>query len=1037
MATVEEKILEIKMKIEGANSVKELKEVIEELTPEMTSLDTASEDYSKTVDLMVKAQEKLTTAMKVGKSQISAQENSYNALVNKMAALKKVQKAVTDDASRQRLAEEINTINDQLKAYDQANGVYVRNVGNYKSALEGFDGVVVSFGDRMKEAMDTLEPTKQKFESVQKIATGVASGFAALQGVTALLGIENENLEKSLVKVQAAMAIAQGIGGLKDLYEGVARWGVAFGETTKKAEQMAEVVENVNEVSESAADIAKTAAAASSASAAASAADTTAKGAQTVATEAATVAQKGLNTAMKANPIGLVIVAITTLVGLFAWLKDDIVELFGGTEKLNKVWNTFSVVLSGVGNVIKQFMLSPVKMLITEIKTLIEVVGSVAQGDFKGAWEAMKKGFSDVVDAAKDTYNVIGNYQEAAAKKSAEINEKQRQEEAEKREKELENYIKDMEAKSDKDWKYSEEGKKAYEELYKRRGEMYKKDSNEYRQNQRDMWLYNKDYQERITKKEEEANKKRLETTKKTLDEAKKAKEKALQEYQNYVDNYLKTDREKLVEEQEKRIKALDDAYNDGKGEIDEETYVEKSKELLDKLSVEEQTFDFNIQITDFEKKIKEVENFVRNREFIFKTSVEFEGDEEGVESYFSQLGLDCIKYSQEFVDKVNKDIEEALVGIDYTRAIEAQAAHIATTYNNQIDAVTEALKVAQYRFDQFKEQYGEDNELTQKALNEVDKYWGERLKLESEKFRDISNLRVSYLEKQIEDEEKALEATILIEDNKYAKKMQTYNGLIDFENNYITQTKLLREVEKSISDARIATWQTEVEQYKKAAEDMKITAEERAKAEAKVAELTAKIKQEEIQRDNIQTQLKIENVHNYINAVQDSLNGISQILGNVANAWETSIKAQVDAGEISEEEGERQMENMRGIQSAIALINTFSSAVSAYQSMASIPFVGPVLGAAAAAAAIASGLMQVKAINSVKKGSKSGESTRYAEVQPTAPQYNPTAVTNVTGQQETEDLANAMANSNIWVSVKDIDSAQSKVKTRENESSF
>ena len=127
----------------------------------------------------------------------------------------------------------------------------------------------------------------------------------------------------------------------------------------------------------------------------------------------------------------------------------------------------------------------------------------------------------------------------------------------------------------------------------------------------------------------------------------------------------------------------------------------------------------------------------------------------------------------------------------------------------------------------------------------------------------------------------------------------------------------------------------------------------------------------------------------------------------------------------------------MRDLQSAIALINAFSSAVSAYQSMASIPYVGPVLGAAAAAAAIASGLAQVKAINAVKKGDKGGSSTRYAEMTPTAPEYNPTSVTNVTGGQETEDLANAMTKSNIWVSVKDIDSAQSKVKTREKESTF
>ena len=1034
MATVEEKILEIKMRIEGADSVKELKEVIADLTPEMGSLDTASEEYKQTVDLMVKAQEKLTTAMKVGKSQIDAQEGSYNALVNRMAALKKVQKAVTDDETRQKLSIEINDINDQLKAYDQANGVYVRNVGNYKSALEDFDGVVVSFQDRMKEAMDTLEPTKQKFESVQKIATGVASGFAALQGVTALLGIENENLEKSLVKVQAAMAIAQGIGGLKDLYEGIAIWGVAFGETAKAAENTKEAVKGFNDVAESAGNVTKVAAAASSA-------DAAAKGAQTVATEGATVAQKGLNTAMKANPIGLIIVAITTLIGLFAWLKDDIVEILGGTEKLNDVWNNFSVVFTGVGNVVKQIVLGPIKLLITQIKTLIEVVGSIAQGDFKGAWNAIKDGFQEVADAAKDTFNVVGNYQEAAAKKSAEIADKQRVKEAEKREKELENYIKDMEAKSDKDWKYSEEGKKAYEELYKRRSEIYKKDSNEYRQNQRDIWLYNRDYQDRITKKEEDENKKRLEAKKKALEEEKQLKEKIQQEYQNYVDNYLKTDREKLLEEQEKRRTALDAAYNKGKGEIDYKTYVEKGKELLDKLSIEEQTFDFEKQIKDFETKIKAIQEFGKKREGLFNLWVKNDGNE-GVERYFTQLALDATKYSEEFINSVNKEIEDALVGIDYTRAIEAQTTQIVVSYNSQIEALNEAIKVAGYRFEQFKNQYGEDNELTKKAAKELNSYWGERYKLESEKFKEISDLRVAFLNKEVEDEERALEATILIEDNKYAKKMQTYNGLIDFENNYITQTKLLREVEKSISDARIATWQTEVEQYQKAAEDMKITAEERAKAEAKVAELTAKIKQEEIERDNIQTQLKIENVHNYINAVQDSLNGISSILSNVASAWETSIQAQIDSGKISEEEGEKEFEKMKGIQSAIALINTFTSAVSAYQSMAPIPFVGPILGAAAAAAAIASGIAQVKAINATKIGDKGGSSssTRYAEVTPSiTSDYTPTMVQNATGAQETEDLKNALTKSPIkaYVVESEISNAQSRANQRNQESSF
>ena len=1004
MATVEEKILEIKMRIEGADSVKDLKEIVADLTPQMEGLDEASEEYAQTVDVMVAAQEKLTTVMKAGKSQISAQEGSYNALVNRMAALKKVQKAVTDDASRVRLAEEINSINDQLKAYDQANGVYVRNVGNYKSALEGFEGTVVSFGDRMKDAMDTLEPTKQKFESIQKIATGVASGFAALQGVTALLGIENENLEKSLVKVQAAMAIAQGIGGLKDLYEGVARWGVAFADTAKAAENMTEVVGDV--------------ASAAATSAAASAADTTAKTAETVATEGATVAQKGLNTAMKANPIGLVIVAVTALVGLFAWLKDDIVELLGGTEKMNAAWDKFKVIFSGVGNVVKQIVLGPIKMLINSVKTLVSTITQISQGNFKGAWEAIKDGFVETANIAKETYDVIGNYQEAAAEKSNEIEEKRLRDEAKKREKELNNYIKDMEAKSDKDWKYSEEGKKAYEELYKNRMRMYDKDSDEYRQAQRDMWMYNRDYQDRITKKEEDANKKRLDAKKKALEDEKKVKEKALQEYQNLVDNYLKTDREKLLEEQEKRRKALKDAYD--KGLIDYETYVKQGMELLTKLGVEEQAFDFNLQLKDFVTLQKSLDNLTKSRQTKLQYDVELRGDFEG------------------FFNSLDEGFKKSMGDFDISNEMETKIAYVSAVYDTQMDEISKIISKLQYRYNQFVTEYGADSDLAKKATEELYSVLFQQANLGIAKFKEISDIRVTYLEREVEAEQAAMEKSQFMREQEYLEYETQYNSLNGFENNYISQMYKRQQAEDDIHKQRIESLQKMRDAYVNASKDMQLTEDERIKAAAEAARLEKDIMVENANYALTTNQRKSESYENYFAAVQDSLGGISQILGDVASAWETSIQAQVDAGEISEEEGEKQMENMRGIQSAIALINAFSSAVSAYQSMASIPYVGPALGAAAAAAALASGIAQVVAINKVKKGDKgSGGDTRYAEVIPSAPEYNPTSVTNVTGQQETEDLANAMSNTPIWVSVQDINSTQSRVKTREKESSF
>ena len=1000
MATVDEKILEIKMRIEGADSVKDLKDIVAELTPQMDGLDQASEEYAQTVDVMVAAQEKLTTVMKAGKSQISAQEGSYNALVNRMAALKKVQKSVTDDTSRVRLAEEINSINDQLKAYDQANGVYVRNVGNYKSALDGFEGSVVDFSTSMRVAMETIEPTTQKFESVQKIATGVASGFAALQGVTALLGIENENLEKTLVKVQSAMAIAQGIGGLKDLYEGIAKWGVAFGDVSDNAERMTVVME--------------TAASVTSASAAASTADTTAKTAETVATEGATVAQKGLNTAMKANPIGLVIVAITALIGLFAWLKDDIVELLGGTEKMNAAWDKFKVVFAGVGNVVKQIVMGPIKTLITSVRTLVETISNLAQGDFKGAWNAIKDGFTETVEGIKDSLDVMGNYQEAAAEKTQEIEDKRRREEAEKREKELNDYIKDMEAKSDKDWKYSEEGKKAYEELYKKRMEMYDKDSDEYRQAQRDLWTYNNDYQARITKTEENEHKKRQEALKQALEKEKEIREKILQDYQNLVTSYTQTDEEKLTKEQSERMTALFNAYK--AKEISYEELLRQRQLLLDKMGQEEQKLYFDAQLKEFALQKTQIENYIKS---IQKTY------ELGYADFLEIVG----KRNPQFKEKMGSGI--------YGDDAEKQIAYLTALYDTQVEGLTPIIDKLSYRYNQFVTEYGAESELAINTAKELYNALFEQSSLLTEKTKAISDVRIRIIEEEIALEEKAMMQKIFNADAVARAYEAENNGIFEFGNNYLSQMYKWWKAEDNIYNARIESLNKMRNAYLEASMDMQLTEEERVKAKAEAAKLLEEIEREETNYTIIANQRKAEAANNYVNTIQDSLGGISQILGDVASAWETSIQAEVKKGKISEEEGERQMENMKGIQSAIALINSFSSAVSAYQSMASIPYVGPVLGAAAAAAAIASGLAQVKAINAVKKGDKGGSSTRYAEMTPTAPEYNPTSVTNVTGSQETEDLANAMTKAPIYVTVKDIDTAQNKVRVREKESSF
>lgn len=64
-----------------------------------------------------------------------------------------------------------------------------------------------------KALTDAFNPDR-KFQAFSSAIQGVTGGFAALQGAQALFGAESEDLQKVLVKVQAAMALSQGINSV-------------------------------------------------------------------------------------------------------------------------------------------------------------------------------------------------------------------------------------------------------------------------------------------------------------------------------------------------------------------------------------------------------------------------------------------------------------------------------------------------------------------------------------------------------------------------------------------------------------------------------------------------------------------------------------------------------------------------------------------------------------------------------------------------------------------------------------------------------
>ena len=77
-----------------------------------------------------------------------------------------------------------------------------------EQALAGARDRMEDFNDRVK----AVNP--DKFAKLQTVVQGVASGFAAAQGAMALFGNESKDFEKTMIKLQGAMALAQGLEGL-------------------------------------------------------------------------------------------------------------------------------------------------------------------------------------------------------------------------------------------------------------------------------------------------------------------------------------------------------------------------------------------------------------------------------------------------------------------------------------------------------------------------------------------------------------------------------------------------------------------------------------------------------------------------------------------------------------------------------------------------------------------------------------------------------------------------------------------------------
>lgn len=99
--------------------------------------------------------------------------------------------------------------------------------GEYsKEALQAAKNVA-NLKDRIQEAKETVDlfdPGK-RLQAVTGVVNSVAGAYAGLQGALALVGVESEDVQKQLLKVQGALALSQGISTVLDAQKDFQRLG--------------------------------------------------------------------------------------------------------------------------------------------------------------------------------------------------------------------------------------------------------------------------------------------------------------------------------------------------------------------------------------------------------------------------------------------------------------------------------------------------------------------------------------------------------------------------------------------------------------------------------------------------------------------------------------------------------------------------------------------------------------------------------------------------------------------------------------------
>lgn len=269
---------------------------------------------------------------------------------------------------------------------------------------------------------------------------------------------------------------------------------------------------------------------------------------------------------------------------------------------------------------------------------------------------------------------------------------------------------------------------------------------------------------------------------------------------------------------------------------------------------------------------------------------------------------------------------------------------------------------------------------------------------------------------------------------------------------------------EKEMLDARFTAQleflNSSIQVYKDALKDPDLSPEMQI-------QLTEELNSLLLEKQTILNEQSEANAERTAKNIQAIFNGVTAAIGvasDFLNAKMNMHKANADRIMNNEKLNQKEREALLGeeqkaynkafkankaVQYANTVVNTATSAMSAYSAMAGIPYVGPILGAIAAAAAVAAGAFQIKTIASqqpedisggsgaVGTGSAGGSGVMNPTIDVNALLNADQASQNLNSDYYTDLQASKVQEQRVYVVESDISETQNTTKTQVMQSSF